>query len=129
LLLLMLNTSLSPVFNLLHFYITTFRSVCAVPNMAVFCSSLTSWISGTLLRFIIIVIIIILLLYFYMSPLLYYESLFKFSLSFCYHKTTASFQLQPSSLPIPQHLTRTTVSHYFQSHACLTAKHFRIVHV
>ena len=25
--------------SLLHFYISTFRSVCAVPNMAVFCSS------------------------------------------------------------------------------------------
>ena len=27
------------VLNLLYFYISTFRSVCAVPNMAVFCSS------------------------------------------------------------------------------------------
>jgi hypothetical protein len=26
--------------NLLYFYISIFRSVCAVPNMAVFCSSL-----------------------------------------------------------------------------------------
>ena len=30
------------VFNLLYLYISTFRSVCAVPNMAVFCSSFTS---------------------------------------------------------------------------------------
>ena len=29
--------------NLLHFYISTFGSTCAVPNMAVFCSSMTSW--------------------------------------------------------------------------------------
>ena len=29
-------TSLVPVLNLLYFYISTFRSVCAVPNMAVF---------------------------------------------------------------------------------------------
>jgi small-conductance mechanosensitive channel len=35
----------------LYFYISTFRSMCAVPNMAVFCSSLTSWIPGTLLRY------------------------------------------------------------------------------
>jgi len=26
--------------NLLYFYISTFRSMCAVPSMAVFCSSL-----------------------------------------------------------------------------------------
>ena len=38
--------SLLAVLNLLHFYISTFRSMCAVPNMAVFCS------------FIIIIIII-----------------------------------------------------------------------
>jgi hypothetical protein len=30
-------TALLPVLNLLHFYISTFRSVCAVPNMAVCC--------------------------------------------------------------------------------------------
>jgi len=35
------------VLNLLYFYISTFRSMCAVPNMAVFCS------------FIIIIVIII----------------------------------------------------------------------
>ena len=34
--------SLVSVLNLLYFYISTFRSICAVPNMAVFCSSLTS---------------------------------------------------------------------------------------
>jgi hypothetical protein len=47
----MVHTSLAPVLNLLHFYISTFRSMCSVPNMAVFCSSLTSWIPGTLLRY------------------------------------------------------------------------------
>ena len=35
-----LKSSVS-VLNLLYFYISTFRSMCAVPNMAVFCSSLT----------------------------------------------------------------------------------------
>jgi hypothetical protein len=34
--------SLISVLDLLYFYISTFRSMCAVPNMAVFCSSLTS---------------------------------------------------------------------------------------
>ena len=41
----------APVLNLLHFHISTFRSMCAVPNMAVLCSSLTSWIPGTLFRY------------------------------------------------------------------------------
>jgi hypothetical protein len=41
LLLFMVHTSLAPVLNLLHFYISTSRSMCAVPNMAVFCSSWT----------------------------------------------------------------------------------------
>ena len=36
--------SLVSVLNLLHFYISAFRSMCAVPNMAVFYSSLTSWL-------------------------------------------------------------------------------------
>ena len=47
----MVHRSVAAVLNLLHFYISAFRSMCAVPNMAVFCSSLTSWIPGTLLRY------------------------------------------------------------------------------
>jgi len=39
------------VLNLLYFYISTFRSVCAVPYMAVFCSSLTLWFPGMLLTY------------------------------------------------------------------------------
>ena len=42
LLLFMVLISLVSVLNLLYFYISTFCSMCAVPNMAVFCSSLTS---------------------------------------------------------------------------------------
>ena len=38
----MVLISLVSVLNLLYFYISTFRSMCAVPNMALFCSSLTS---------------------------------------------------------------------------------------
>jgi len=37
--------------NLLHFYVSTFRSMCAVLNMAVFCSSLTSRFPGMLLTY------------------------------------------------------------------------------
>ena len=40
LLLFVLLISLVSVLNLLYFYISTFRSMCAVPNMAVFCSLL-----------------------------------------------------------------------------------------
>ena len=39
------------VLNLLCFYISTFRSVCAVPNMAVFWSFLTSCFPGMLLKY------------------------------------------------------------------------------
>jgi len=51
LLLLMVLISLVSLLNLLYFYISTFRSVCAVPNMAVFCSSLTSCFPGVLLTY------------------------------------------------------------------------------
>ena len=51
LLLFIVLISLVSVLNLLYFYISTFRSMCAVPNMAVFCSSLTSWFPGTLLTY------------------------------------------------------------------------------
>ena len=51
LLLFMVHTSPAPVLNLLHFYISIFRSMGAVPNMAVFCSSLITCFPGTLLRY------------------------------------------------------------------------------
>jgi hypothetical protein len=41
-LLFMVPLFLFPALALLFFYVSTFRSMCAVPNMAVFCSSLTS---------------------------------------------------------------------------------------
>ena len=49
LLLFMVLISLVSVLNLLYFYISTFRSMCTVPNMAVFCSFLTSYFPGMLL--------------------------------------------------------------------------------
>ena len=51
LLLFMVPISLISVLNLLYFYTGTFRSMCAVPNMTVFCSSLTSCFPGTLLTY------------------------------------------------------------------------------
>jgi hypothetical protein len=41
-LLFMVPISLVSALALLFFYVSTFRSMCAVPSMAVFCSSLTS---------------------------------------------------------------------------------------
>jgi hypothetical protein len=51
LLLFMVLKLLVPLLNILYFYISTFRSMCPVPNMAVFCSSLTSWFPGMLLTY------------------------------------------------------------------------------
>ena len=51
LLLFMVLISLVSVLNLLYFHISTFRSMSAVPIMAVFCSSLTSWFPGKLLTY------------------------------------------------------------------------------
>ena len=47
----MVLISLVPLLNLLYSYISTFRSLCAVPNMAVFCSSFTSCFPGMLLTY------------------------------------------------------------------------------
>jgi hypothetical protein len=47
----MVRISLIPALTPLYLYVSTFRSMCAVPNMAVFCSSLTSWFRGTLLMY------------------------------------------------------------------------------
>ena len=40
-----------PVQYVLQFYISTSRSMCAVPNVAVFCISLISCFSGVLFRY------------------------------------------------------------------------------
>jgi len=45
----MVLMSLVPALYVLYFYVSTFRSMCAVPNTAVFCSSFTSWFLGVLL--------------------------------------------------------------------------------
>jgi len=51
LLLFMVLISLVSVLNLLYFYTSTFRSMCAVPNMVVFCSFLNSYFPGMLLTY------------------------------------------------------------------------------
>ena len=62
LLLFVVLISLVSVLNLLYFYISTFRSMCAVPNMAVFCSALASCFPGMLLTYFLNVIIIIIII-------------------------------------------------------------------
>jgi len=47
----MVLISLVPALTPLYLYVSTFRSMCALPNMAVFCSSLTSWFPGMLLTY------------------------------------------------------------------------------
>jgi hypothetical protein len=47
----MVRISLVPVLTPLYLYVSTFRSMCAVPNMAVFCSSLTSCFPGMVLTY------------------------------------------------------------------------------
>jgi small-conductance mechanosensitive channel len=50
-LLLMAPISLVPTLALMYFYISTFRSMCSVSSIAVFCSSLTSWFPGMMLTY------------------------------------------------------------------------------
>jgi hypothetical protein len=50
-LLFMMPISLAPALALMYFYFSTFQSMCAVPNMAVFCSSLTSWFPRMVLTY------------------------------------------------------------------------------
>ena len=47
----MVPISLIPAFALLYFFVCTFRNMCAVPNMIVLCSSLTSWFPVMLLTY------------------------------------------------------------------------------
>jgi len=47
----MVHILLGPALTPLYLYVSTFRSMCAVSNMAVFCSSLTSCFSGMLLTY------------------------------------------------------------------------------
>jgi hypothetical protein len=50
-LLFMVPISLAPALAVTYFYISTFRSMCAVPNMAVFCSSVLLLLLLLLLQF------------------------------------------------------------------------------
>jgi len=62
LLLFMVLILLVSVLNLLYFYINTFRSMCAVPNMAVFWSSLNSCFPGMYVCMYVCMYVLLLLL-------------------------------------------------------------------
>ena len=47
----MVSTMLLPMLDVLYFYVSTFRVMCAVLNMAVFCNFFTSCSTGMLPRY------------------------------------------------------------------------------
>jgi hypothetical protein len=49
----MVHITLFPVLNLLYLHISTFRSMCAVPSMVAFCSSLISCLPDIFLRYFV----------------------------------------------------------------------------
>jgi hypothetical protein len=49
----MARLMLFPTLSVLYFYVSTYQSMCAVSNMAVFCSSLISCFPGMLLRYFV----------------------------------------------------------------------------
>jgi len=49
----MVCISLVPTLTRLYLCVSTLQSMCAVPNMAVFCSSLTSWFPGMLITYLL----------------------------------------------------------------------------
>jgi len=59
LLLFMVLISLVSELSLFYFYISTFRSMCAVPNMAVFCSSLTSGFPCILILLLLLLLLLL----------------------------------------------------------------------
>jgi hypothetical protein len=58
----MVRISLVPALTPLYLYVSTFRSMCAVPNMAVFCSSLTSWFLLLLFFLLLLLFLIIIII-------------------------------------------------------------------
>jgi hypothetical protein len=56
-LLFMVPISLAPALALMYFYISTFRSMYVVPNMAVFSSSLTSRFPGMVLTYFLTILV------------------------------------------------------------------------
>jgi hypothetical protein len=68
----MVPISLVPALALLYFYVSNFRSMCAVPNMAVFCSSLILWFPGMLLTYFLNDFEIVYYYYYYYYYCYYY---------------------------------------------------------
>jgi hypothetical protein len=86
-LLFMVLISLAAVLALMYFYIRTFRSVWAVPNIAVFCSSLTSWFPGLMLTYFLNdfeMLLLLLLLLLLLTPNTFYILLSSYAVP-CFH--------------------------------------------
>jgi hypothetical protein len=58
----MVRILIVPALTPLYLYVITFRSMCAVPNMAVFCSSLTLRFPGMLFLLLLLLLLLRLLL-------------------------------------------------------------------
>jgi hypothetical protein len=58
-LLFMVPISLAAALALMYFYVSTFRSMCAVFNMALFCSSLTLWFPGMVLNLLLLLLLLV----------------------------------------------------------------------
>ena len=118
----MVLISLVSVLNLLYFYISTFRSMCAVVNMAVFCSSLTSWFPGMLLTYFLnvfeiapvapVITGITFVFTFHMRCISIVRSLyFKiFSASFFFYHISVSWNCNVYTIHVPFSLSRITMS-------------------
>jgi hypothetical protein len=61
-LLFMVPISLAAALALMYFYISTFLSMCAVPNIAVFCSSLTSWLPDMVLTYFLMMMMMMMMI-------------------------------------------------------------------
>jgi len=90
LLIFMVLISLVSVLNLLYFYISTFRRMCAVPNMAVFCSFVTSCFPGALLTYFLNEFEIVPVPYYYWYLLCFY---IPFALYFYFKVLTFYFKV------------------------------------
>ena len=57
-----MRISVVPTLVLMVFYVSTFRRMCAVPNMTVFCSFRTSWLPGMLPTYFLNLLLLLLTL-------------------------------------------------------------------
>ena len=121
LLLFMVLISLVSLLNILYFYISTFRSMCAVPNMAVFWSSSTSCFPVMLLTYFLndfelvpvapIITDITFVFTFHMRCIYFVRSLYFLIFSACFLITFLSPEIATSiNIHVPFSLSRIIMS-------------------